>query len=342
MARGGLYKSEVRKARDSLLVQGKHPSVDALRVALGNTGSKTTIHRYLKELEAEEDQAPGAKVGVSDALQDLVTKLAARLHEEAEATIAAAKAESDEAVRVANSVLDAQRKESRSVSEQLQQAELALQTERVLHDETKAALAASRVKIAQLEERVGGLTTQLTEREAHTASLEDKHRQAREALEHFRASAKEQREQELRRHDHALQELQLELRKAAETMAGKNQELLQLNRDNGRLAQHQAQLERDVRGLRDGLRDAELRTAQHSAIVGENAELQHRCAALLADNSRLNDELARALGAIETECAARKEADTARERLEGRVQALDEILAGTPKRRARRQSAGTS
>ncbi|WP_425612332.1 DNA-binding protein [Xanthomonas translucens] len=30
--------------------QGKHPSVDAVRVALGNTGSKTTIHRYLKEL----------------------------------------------------------------------------------------------------------------------------------------------------------------------------------------------------------------------------------------------------------------------------------------------------
>ncbi|MFN6505802.1 DNA-binding protein [Xanthomonas translucens pv. translucens] len=30
--------------------QGKHPSVDAVRVALSNTGSKTTIHRYLKEL----------------------------------------------------------------------------------------------------------------------------------------------------------------------------------------------------------------------------------------------------------------------------------------------------
>ena len=48
MARAGLYKTEVQKARDSLIAQGKHPSVDAIRVALGNTGSKSTIHRYLK------------------------------------------------------------------------------------------------------------------------------------------------------------------------------------------------------------------------------------------------------------------------------------------------------
>ena len=53
MARGGLYKSDIQKARDTLRAQGKHPSVDAVRVALGNTGSKTTIHRYLKELEEE-------------------------------------------------------------------------------------------------------------------------------------------------------------------------------------------------------------------------------------------------------------------------------------------------
>src|SRR3546814_7248172 len=84
MARGGLYKSDVQKARATLLVQGKHPSIDALRVALGNTGSKTTIHRYLKELEEEEGAGVGAKVAVSDALQDLIGRLAGRLHEEAE------------------------------------------------------------------------------------------------------------------------------------------------------------------------------------------------------------------------------------------------------------------
>ena len=91
MARGGLYKSDVQKARDALRAQGKHPSVDAVRVAFGNTGSKTTIHRHLKELEEEEGQGLGAKVAVSDALQDLVGRLAGRLHEEAEAVVTEAR-----------------------------------------------------------------------------------------------------------------------------------------------------------------------------------------------------------------------------------------------------------
>ena len=43
MARGGLYKSDVQKARDALRAQGKHPSVDAVRVALGNTGGHRTL-----------------------------------------------------------------------------------------------------------------------------------------------------------------------------------------------------------------------------------------------------------------------------------------------------------
>ncbi|WP_170068731.1 DNA-binding protein, partial [Xanthomonas dyei] len=36
MARSGLYKSDVQRARDSLRATGTHPSVDAVRVALGN------------------------------------------------------------------------------------------------------------------------------------------------------------------------------------------------------------------------------------------------------------------------------------------------------------------
>src|SRR5690349_19242769 len=87
MARSGLYKSEVKKARDALVAQSKHPSVDAVRIALGNTGSKTTIHKYLKELEAEDGGAEGRKTSISEALQDLVERLAAQLQDEANARI---------------------------------------------------------------------------------------------------------------------------------------------------------------------------------------------------------------------------------------------------------------
>ena len=112
MARGGVYKSDVQKARDSLRAQGKHPSVDAVRVALGNTGSKTTIHRYLKELEEEEGQGLGAKVAVSEALQDLVGRLAARLHEEAETVVTEAQQRFAAQLQERNDVLEQARQEA--------------------------------------------------------------------------------------------------------------------------------------------------------------------------------------------------------------------------------------
>jgi hypothetical protein len=81
MAWAGIYKSEIMRARDKLLALGRQPAIDAVRVELGNTGSKATIHRYLKEIEEEEGGATGSKVAVSEAIQDLVGRRAARLNE---------------------------------------------------------------------------------------------------------------------------------------------------------------------------------------------------------------------------------------------------------------------
>lgn len=85
MARSGIYKSEVVRARNNLIAQGRHPSIDAVRVELGNTGSKVTIHRYLKEIEEDEGaKAKGRGVALSEALQSLTQKLAEQLQDEAD------------------------------------------------------------------------------------------------------------------------------------------------------------------------------------------------------------------------------------------------------------------
>ena len=62
MARGGIYKSEVVRARQRLLALGRNPTIDAIRLELGNTGSKATIHRYIKEIEEEEGGHSGSKI----------------------------------------------------------------------------------------------------------------------------------------------------------------------------------------------------------------------------------------------------------------------------------------
>lgn len=88
MARGGINKAIVQKARNSLLARDIHPSIDAVRIELGNTGSKTTIHRYLKELEDAERGRDAALIPLSEQLANLVSQLADQLEEEAQAAVA--------------------------------------------------------------------------------------------------------------------------------------------------------------------------------------------------------------------------------------------------------------
>jgi hypothetical protein len=78
-----------------MLATRRNPSIDAVREELG-TGSKSTIHRYLKEIEEEEGGATGTRVAVSEAIQDLVGRLAVRLNEEAEERVTVAEAKHTE------------------------------------------------------------------------------------------------------------------------------------------------------------------------------------------------------------------------------------------------------
>ena len=338
MGRSGLYKSDVQRARDALVAQGKHPSVDAVRVALGNTGSKTTIHRYLKELEEEDGQGVGAKVAVSEALQDLVGRLAARLHEEAEAAIAAAQERFQAQLQERETALEASRQEAVALSTQLQRTETALQAETEAHAQARETLAEATSTVRQLEERVAGLTTRVAEHEAHARSLEEKHQHAREALEHYRTSVREQREQEQRRHEQQVQELQVALRQANETLTAKNHELLQLNRDAGRLLELNGRLEQDLRqaredatGQQQALDGLKLLAAEHTALQTRWADDTHRL-------DTLRGELTGARDALEQERTHRQQVQAEAARVSARLEATQELLerfspAAEPQRR---------
>ena len=327
MARSGLYKSDIQKARDSLLAQGKHPSVDALRVELGNTGSKSTIHRYLKELEEEEGQGLGAKVAVSDALQDLIGRLAGRLHEEAEAVVTQAQQRFEVQLQERTQALEQQQQEGTALSTQLQRTDAALQAERADHTATRQALAEATLLIGQLEERAAGLVTRLAENEAHARSLEEKHQHAREALEHYRTSVKEQREQEQRRHEHQVQELQVSLRQANETLTSKNHELLQLNRDNGQWLERHTRLEQELAQVRQAVagQQGELDALRLTAV--EHQALQVRWNQDLQILETLRTELTQARADQLQERQRREQAETDSLRAGVRLETLEQLLA---------------
>ncbi len=99
MARAGLSKSEVQQARDRLIAEGRHPSADAVRAALGNTGSKSTIHRHLKELGAEGSTACASRQETERSLQVLIEQISARLHTDAEQRLRSVTAGFESALR---------------------------------------------------------------------------------------------------------------------------------------------------------------------------------------------------------------------------------------------------
>ncbi|VVN79372.1 DNA-binding protein [Pseudomonas fluorescens] len=235
MARGGVNKAIVQKAREALLARGENPSIDAVRVALGNTGSKTTIHRYLKELDEVDKRRGAPQLGLSDELGELVVRLAQRLKEESEEQIEQALAAAD-----ADKVeLNEQLKTSQTTLGQLQQQfaiqRSALETESSELQTCRTTLQVEQTRNARLSQSNLDLEVRLKEKDEQIDSLEEKHLHARDALEHYRSAIKEQREQEQRRHEGQLQHVQMELRHLQQTLIIKQDELTQLNRDNERL-----------------------------------------------------------------------------------------------------------
>jgi len=260
MARGGVNKAIVQKAREALLARGENPSIDAVRVELGNTGSKTTIHRYLKELDEVDRHRKAPQQALSDELSELVARMAQRLTEEGEEQVVQALAAS----RAEKNELLEQFKASQDALGQLQQQfdiqRSALDTESAELQTCRTTLQAEQTRNARLSQSNQDLEVRLTDKEEQIRSLEEKHLHARDALEHYRTAVKDQREHEQRRHEGQLQLIQVEQRQLQQTLSVKQDELTRLNRDNERL-------------LSDSRQQTKLLTIQDDTIARLTGEL---------------------------------------------------------------------
>lgn len=286
MARTGLYKSEVKKARDSLLALGRHPSVDAVRVELGNTGSKTTIHKYLKELEEEEGIAQQPR-SISAALQEMVERLASQLQAEADERVSAAREEVRAVTARMEQALAEANAANADLSTRLDLAGKALIAARAAHESSRDECQQQAVALRALEVRTTALQERLEENEQHRLSLEDKHQHARAALEHYRSAAKEQREQDQRQHEQQLQTVQAELRQLRQELIVKQTEITRVNQEGVRLVadlSHARQAMVEQQALADR-REQQIESLQQVVVAKQVLETQ-----LLANGEALSHQ----------------------------------------------------
>lgn len=241
MARAGINKALVQQARDALLARGKRPSIEAVRIELGNTGSKSTIQRFLKELASEEPRPQ--TICLSEELQtvinNFISDIAERLTTEAQDSVAAdrARLERQEAAYAHQRDVDQARQHELQNAHQLilQERRECLIRERALSEQLQQ-LDVERQRLQSAEQHH---LTLLEERAGQIQSLEDKHQHAREALTHYRQQQRRQREEEVNRHEAQMQQLQQEQRRLQEQLMAKQGELNQLYRDLERLSAEQ-------------------------------------------------------------------------------------------------------
>lgn len=224
MARGGIDKAAVQQARQALIARGEHPSIDAVRIELGNTGSKTTIHRYMRELEALQPLADKRSPALSDTLGRFVGHLAEQLREEAEARIRDAQAVFDEQrgqlqaqLQLAQQALAAAHQQ-----QQIQASALAAESEKL--ETALSSLQAEQLRSASLNQSLGELRLRLTDK------------------------------------DEQLQQSQGELRQLQQDAMARQEELTHLHRENERLLTENRQASAQYKQLDEQLeqRDAQV------------------------------------------------------------------------------------
>lgn len=291
MARGGINKAVVQTARLAILARGENPSIDAVRIEMGNTGSKTTIHRYLKELDESETRLTITEAPIDDDLGELVARLAQRLKEKAQEPIDLALAQFEQQKAALLAQLQALEEAHSQLSQQCAIQAAALAEESAALQTASTSLQTEQTRNAGLSQECSDYELRINDKDEQIRSLEEKHLHAREALEHYRNAIKEQREQEQRRHEGQLQQVQAELRQAQQSAMVRQDEITQLHRDNERLLIEHRVTIKELAALQAQTRQDQAAqqklSEQVSLIESERTLLQERLrVALLESQSR--------------------------------------------------------
>lgn len=228
MARTGITKDDVRAARQRLIGQGESVTLDSLRIALGNTGSKSTIQRLLRELENDNSIVLHDEQLLTDTIKTTVLQLARQLQEEALAKIAESDAVHEAEQENWQNLTGKLRIQAMDLKEQTDDLQFKLSSSEGNNKKLQEASQKNALTISELKGEITHLRSLLATKEQHISSLEDKHQHARQTLEHYRTSVETQREQDQQRHEQQIQHVQADLRVAQQTVKIKQHEAITL------------------------------------------------------------------------------------------------------------------
>lgn len=298
MARGGINLVLVRRAREALLSRGQNPSIDAIRIELGNTGSKTTIQRYLKEIESHDPRPSAAPSRLSDELTTMVSQMLERLLEEGNEALSHERVAFDQERRAFKAEVGTLNGQLDEAKKEITKLQSAMQTQDEELKTTQSTLQSEITRNARISQSCTDLEVRVQEKDAQIQSLEQKHAHAREALEHYRATVKEQRDQDLSRHESQVYQMQQELTVLQQTLMVKQEEISRMIRDNERFIVENRQQAKEASQHREALEslrgDLGIANAATARAEGAKELLVHQLEAKAREVSDAHSEAAAA------------------------------------------------
>jgi chromosome segregation ATPase len=173
MARSGVSKAEVQAARLALIARGENPSIDAVRIEMGNTGSKTTIHRFMRELDESDEAVSPAQI--DGELLSLVGRLAGRLREQAQEHLDEAQARLDAEKKALQDTLQQTQRQLADLIDRhaLQTTKLGTQTATLLS--TQQELQTEQKQNARLAQAAMDVESRLQDKDEQIRALKEQH-----------------------------------------------------------------------------------------------------------------------------------------------------------------------
>lgn len=244
MARAGILYSQVASVATQLHSRGINATVDNVREALGNTGSKSTIAPLLKRWKSEQEERVSAtQTGLPADLVAAVKNLYEHLQHEASKKIDAALAEFTSAKASFNEQLEAARDVAAVFKTDRDTLEAALAQERKSHEKLGIAHHGLQVTEAKLQAEAVGLTQRLQDRRTEVDNLQQQLHQARAQFDHYQGAIAGQRTEERRQFEHAKGALEAEIIEMRRQLAAKDLLLTQQNQQIAQMQQTDEELQ---------------------------------------------------------------------------------------------------
>lgn len=209
MARAGILYSHVANAAAQLTAAGNNPTVDTVRVAMGGTGSKSTIAPMLKQWKAQHEVAAAGASLPADLLV-AVQGMYERVQESATAKVEQLRVEHQQAAQEAARAVEVLRAEGRQLVAEREALAGELTSVKATLAREQAARQKDAVASAALESEKDGQVQRLADRAAEVRELADQLAQARRQFEHFQDASATQRQDDKSAYETRLSRTDLE------------------------------------------------------------------------------------------------------------------------------------